>query len=95
MKAVKENRMERLVLNSGDRPSEHTEFINPNGFSVLMARTDGSTTPIQFLATDDSAWVVSGAVYFADPSATTAVDSIRPIADAISDDLFRALRQLR
>ena len=92
---IKANRMERLMLNSGDHPSEHTEFITAHGFSALMVRTDGISTPVQFIATDDSAWVVSGAVYFNDPNAAEATDSIRPMAEAIAGDVFRALKELQ
>jgi len=92
---VKANRMERLMLNCGDRPSSHTEFVNRHGFRALVVGTDGISTPVQFLASDDSIWVVSGAVYFADPKAAEASDSIRPMAEAISDDVFRALNNLK
>lgn len=95
VEATKANRMERLMLNSGDRPSEHSEFVNAAGFRALVATTDGSTTPVQFLATDDSAWVVSGAVYFSDPRSAEAADSIRPMTRAIAADVFRALKNLK
>ena len=89
--AVKDNRMERLMLNAGDRPTDFAESVNPAGFSVLLAESEGSLTPLQFLATDDSLWVMSGAVYFADPAAAASPDSIRPMVRAIRDDLVRAL----
>ncbi len=91
---VKANRMERLMLNNGGLPSKQSEFITPGGFRSLVAQTDGASTPIQFLATDDSVWVVSGAVYFSDPKATVATDSVRPMTEAITADIFRALNGL-
>ena len=95
IETVKENRMERLILNAGERPTDFAEFTNNAGFNVLLAQTDGATTPIQFLATDNTAWVASGAVYFASPDATTAVDSLRPMLTAIRRDLARALQALQ
>lgn len=91
---VKENRMERLMLNAGDTPVEFSEFVNPGGFKVLMASSEGSLTPLQFLATDDSVWVVSGAVYFSSSLAASSPDSIRPHIKAIRSDLVRALNSL-
>ena len=92
--SVRENRMERLMLNIGDSHATNTEFVNPAGFDVLLTEAEGSLTPLQFLATDDSAWVVSGAVYFADPKAAAAVDSMRPIVKALRRDLLEALKSL-
>lgn len=91
---VKQNRMQRLMLNSGSLPTDNTEFVNPAGFSVLIARTDGASTPLQFLATDDSTIVISGAMCFDNPLASSATDSIRPAVDAISRDIFQALTTL-
>ena len=92
--SVKENRMERLMLNAGDRPITFSEFTNAAGFNVLSAKTEASTTPLQFLATDDSEWVVSGAVYFSSPGVVNAHDSIRPMIDAINYDILRSLKSL-
>ena len=88
---VKENRMQRLMLNAGERQIDFAEFTNKAGFSILTASAEGAATPFQFLATDDSACVVSGAVYFSSPDAPGAVDSIRPMVKAIRHDLLRAL----
>lgn len=95
IKAVKENRMERLMLNLGDAHAANSEFVNPAGYDILLSEAEGSLTPLQFLATDDSAWVVSGAVYFADPQAAEAVDSMRPIISALRRDLLKSLENLR
>jgi len=91
---IRRNRMERLMLNSGDRPSTHSEFTNPSGFDVLIAETDGATTPLQFLATDSRRWVVSGAVYFNDPDAGASYDSIHPMVDALRRDITKAMTAL-
>lgn len=91
---VRRNRMERLMLNTGDKPSTHSEFTNPSGFDILVSETDGATTPLQFLASDGSRWVVSGATYFDNPAATVSTDSIRPIVKAIRRDIIEALKNL-
>lgn len=94
---VRANRMQRLTLNEGDRRSEHREWANAAGFDILVARTEASSTPLQFLATDDSSAVVSGAVHFADPAVATteSADSIRPILDALERDIVTSLSRLR
>ena len=93
---VRANRLQRLMLNEGDRRSEHREWTNPAGFDILMARSEASSTPLQFLATDDSTAVVSGAVYFADPAVATteSADSIRPVLDALERDIVTSLSRL-
>lgn len=91
---VKENRMERLMLNAGDRPVDFSEFTNTAGFDIVVASAEGSLTPVQFLATDDSLWVISGSAYFSSPGAAIAIDSIRPMVKAISRDLYRTLNEL-
>lgn len=91
---VRANRMERLVLNAGGRPTRHTEFETPRGFAVYAVRTENSATPLQFLATDGSSAVVSAAVYFADPRAAESADSIAPAVDAIEADMFRVINSL-
>lgn len=88
---IKANRMERVLLNAGGLPGRQSEWINPAGMSVMTLRTDGSTTPLQFLATDDSSTVISGALYFADASAATATDSIAPAVNAVEGDVRRML----
>lgn len=90
--AVMDNRMERLLLNSGSREPRFDEFINEAGFDCLLARTDGISTPLQFLATDHRCYVVSGAVYF--PEYAEATDSLRPATEAIQTDILRALQAL-
>ncbi len=92
---VKKNRMERLMLNSGDLPSQHTEFTNTAGYDILLAYTEGGPIPLQFLATDNSSMVVSGAVQFSNPNASAAVDSITPVMDAIRGDIMCAMLHLK
>jgi hypothetical protein len=91
---IKANRMERLLLNVGDCPTVNREFTNRAGYSIVVARSQGSATPLQFIATDDSSMVVSGAVYMADPRAASEIDSITPTIDAIAADIDRAMATL-
>lgn len=89
---VRRNRMQRLMLNAGDKPSNHTEFTNPDGFDVLIVETEGISTPLQFLASGPDRWVVSGAAYL--DSYNAAADSLRPIIQAIRHDIYRAMQHL-
>lgn len=91
---VKDNRMERLLLNAGERAVDFSEFTNAAGFYVAAATSEGALTPLQFIASDDSAWVVSGAVYFDSPGAASNPDSIRPVVQAIRRDLLRSLSSI-
>lgn len=89
---VRRNRMQRLLLNAGDKPSNHTEFTNPDGFDILIVETEGISTPLQFLASGPDRWVVSGAAYL--DSYNAAADSLRPIIQAIRHDIYRAMQHL-
>ncbi len=92
---VKRNRMERLLLNSGEQLSHHSEFTTSYGYDVVLSYSEGTATPLQFIATDNSSMVVSGAVYFANPKAPEAVDSITPVIDALRGDIMRAMINLK
>lgn len=93
---VMANRFERIALNNGNvlATTSH-EDINAAGFDYLTVRLDGTATPLQFLATDLESIVVSGVVYMSDPKVATAIDSLRPIVDAIEADINRAMLSLR
>lgn len=90
---VRDNRLERMMLNAGEHVSLQSESMNPDGFHVLVLESEGAVTPLQFLASDDRT-VVSGAVYFADPAAVTATDSIKPIVRAILGDIRASMSTL-
>lgn len=91
LEAVKANRMQRLLLNAGERGGEGSEYMNEHGFDIYLLRAEGVATPVQFLATDDSAWVVSGAAYFDMAPGPGAVDSLRPMVDAVERDVIKSL----
>lgn len=94
LERVKANRMQRLMLNAGEEESESGEFSNGHGFNIYIMKSEGVATPIQFLATDDSAWVVSGAAYFNIKPGPGAVDSLRPMVDAVERDILKSMGDL-
>lgn len=91
---VMENRLERIMLNSGNRSPQWREWTNRAGFAVAVATTEGSATPVQFVATDSCRWVVSGAAYFSRPGDAAGVDSLRPVISAIERDVLAAFDSL-
>lgn len=92
---VMANRMQRLLLNAGQAEPRFTESVNAAGFDIVIAQSETGVTPLQFLATDNSGWVVSGAARIADGDGAANVDSLRPIINAVRHDLERALAGLR
>ncbi len=92
---VMHNRMERLMLNAGAGITHQAEFTNSHGFDIYMARGEGSTTPVQFLATDGRNMVVSGAAVMPGITASTPTDSIGPAVDALYRDILTAMQSLK
>lgn len=89
------NRAERMSLNTGDLPSEIITVDSHGGFhGQLLVTQSGSVTPIQFISTDGARWVVSGAVYLANPGRAAASDSIAPVIEALRVDAIHALAAL-
>lgn len=88
------NRMERIRLNLGSSDAELFEFDSPGGFEnkLFVSRGDIST-PVQFIATDGNAFVVSGAAFVRDASPATA-DSIAPVVDMLRRDILHALKTM-
>lgn len=88
------NRMERVRLNLGASDAELLEFDSPGGFEnkLFVSRGDIST-PVQFVATDGNAFVVSGAAFVRDASPVTA-DSIAPIVNMLRRDILHALKTM-
>lgn len=90
---VAANRSERMALNTGGSPTELTELTSPGGYRSTVALTpSGSATPVQILSVGDS-HIVSGALFL--ESAASAPDSVRPIVEAVRDDLIHAAQTLR
>lgn len=93
LEAVMNNRTERMALNLGGAQGELTQFMTDNGAWAVMvtSRSGSGLTPIQFLATDSTEWVVSGVV--TSVGAANA-DSIKPTIDAIKNDVLELLMRL-
>ncbi|MCM1292501.1 MAG: hypothetical protein NC111_01080 [Bacteroides sp.] len=90
--AVMANRTERMSLNLGDNVATSTELSNPQGFNtVVLTSTAPMLTPLQFLA-DGPGWVISGALTFNESEVD--MDSVKPLIDAVRDDLLHAGRKL-
>ena len=92
--AARENRMERLLLNSGSASATEQEFVNPAGWQIYLLKSQNTTTPIQFLATDGSTTLVSGSLQVNRPDAED-YEAIRPDGDLVSRDILTSLGQLR
>lgn len=89
------NRMERIRLNLADRSTlENIEIDSPQFRSVIYCSPDARSTPLQFIATDDSAWVVSGVAFFDRIAPDASVDSLSPAVSYIRRDLTHALSNL-
>lgn len=88
------NRMERVRLNLGGSDTELLEFDSPGGFEnkLFVSRGDIST-PVQFVATDGTNFVVSGAAFVRDASPATA-DSIAPVVNMLRRDILHALKSM-
>lgn len=86
--AVKRNRMERIILNNGDRPAQESEFVNRHGIAAFVSVCESSPTPIQFIATDEQSIVISGVVRF---DFEAPADSLRPIIKVLTRDVLRGL----
>lgn len=91
-----DNRRERISLNLSGAAATTEHFSSDNNMydCVLVTAGDATTTPVQFLATDGTSTLVSGAAYFGGIDATTSADSIAPIVAAIKRDLHHALKRL-
>lgn len=89
------NRLERISLNLGGAEAELIEFDSPAGFENKVIATRGDiATPVQFIATDGTSAVVSGAAFIKDASPATA-DSIAPLVNMLRRDIIHALKTLR
>ena len=91
---VIDNRVERISLNIGSLASEMTEMNTPSGVSAKIISTPTSmVTPLQFIATNNSSWVISGAFCF-NETTNISPDSISPILKAVNNDLIHTIKNL-
>ena len=90
--AARSNRMERLLLNSGSGSATEQEYINAQGWQIYLLKSQNTTTPLQFLATDGVSTLVSGSLQ----STAEAVDyeAIRPDVERVTRDIFTSLGRL-
>lgn len=89
------NRNERIALDLGDSFFENTSINNPNGTSAnIYATHTNMVTPIMFIATDHSSWILSGAVAF-NTTEIVQYDSVSPIINALKRDLIHTMQNLR
>lgn len=94
IEAVKANRLERLILNQGNATASNKEFINPQGFSILVSETCSGTMPLQFIATDQSKMVISGAVTIPTALSYETYDSLQPLINALKEDVYKTMNDL-
>lgn len=89
------NRTQRAALNVAEAASSRTSDINSASFtSSLISSPETRSTPLQFVATDGSKWVVSGAAFFRDVTPSAPIDSLAPAVAIIERDLIYALSNL-
>lgn len=97
VESVVDNRTERIHLNINGAGINIEEVDNASGYHSNIVRTvSPSSTPLQFIAVNPGRprWVVSGSVFFEGMSATTSLDSIRPVYDAVGRDIRHAMLML-
>ena len=94
LRSVIDNRIERLERNAGGASGEMTELTSAGGIGSLLMVTPGAlATPVQFLATDSTRYVLSGTAVFAMPGMTP--DSVAPVVGAIERDIVFMLKNLK
>lgn len=91
------NRLERIALNLGDVAAEQLSLEAPSGYVTSLMRARGaSPVPLQFISASTAAadvWVVSGSFEF--DRLPSAVDSVKPVVDAVEADIIHAATNLR
>lgn len=88
------NRIQRIMLNAGQEIPRNIIFqdtIHNMSASVYFTSAE-SISPLQFLVTDSTSYLFSGALYFSDKVKD---DSISPVIDYITDDVMYMLQTLK
>ena len=90
------NRSERIDLNLADAAGTARDVtLESEAFtSTLIVAPDARNTPLQFLSTDGSEWVITGAVFFKDVRPDASVDSLSQAVGYIRRDLEHILTNL-
>ena len=89
-----DNRMQRIILNAGQEIPRNIVFqdtIRKMSASVYFTSSE-SISPLQFIATDSTSYLFSGALYFNDK---VKGDSISPVIDYITDDVMHMLQTIK
>lgn len=95
------NRLQRMALNLDGVPAHYGDVETQHGCVARLVIADGLTaTPVQGLYADTvSGIVVSAAAFMHDGTLTqrgpAAVDSLRPVTEALTADMSRLLRTIR
>ena len=89
-----DNRRERIALNIGSESATTVHTASPAGFEAAVVEAPGSGTPIQFLATDGHAYLVSGAARI-EGYPGVPYDSVSPIVATLRRDVMHMLGNLR
>lgn len=97
MERVIDNRLERMAMNVHTSDVGQIDPENLHGFTAMVLYTPngGTSTPVQFLASDSCRWVVSGAVFIDDAAAVSRRDSIKPVVEALLGDVEHLLTTLK
>lgn len=90
------NRSERMALNVAGA-ARVTEDTAGNGdfTATVITAPEARNTPVQFVATDGSEWVVSGAAFFGSLTPDAPLDSIAPSLAIVARDIDHLLNSLR
>ena len=89
---VTANRTERMALNMADGAAAEEISLTSGQFrAVLLRSPESRATPLQFIATDDSAWVVSGSAFFDNIPPDAPIDSLAPVVGYLERDLRHTL----
>lgn len=89
-----DNRMQRIILNAGQEIPRNIIFedtIRNMSASVYFTSSE-SISPLQFIATDSTSYLFSGALYFNDK---VKEDSISPVIGYITDDVIYMLQTIK
>lgn len=82
-----DNRIERLSLNTGGRPTEVISFVTSHGLDARIIVTPReSPVPVQFLVTDHRTLLVSGSAML-EAAATAPPDSVSPVVGMLRRDI--------
>ena len=81
-----------MALNMADGAAAEEISLTSGQFrAVLLRSPESRATPLQFIATDDSAWVVSGSAFFDNIPPDAPIDSLAPVVGYLERDLRHTL----